>query len=62
MDSALPRGGTQWAVDRFASQDNGETILEAICQEQAIAVSDGSYEDVLVLLCMSWKVVSLPIS
>ena len=37
--------GLRWAVDRYASSDNGITIVEAIRQSQAIVVCDGSYKD-----------------
>ena len=37
--------GLRWAVDRYASPDNGTTITEAIHQSQAIAVCDGSYKE-----------------
>jgi L-aminopeptidase/D-esterase-like protein len=35
----------RWAVNRYASQDDGETIAGAISRAQAIAVCDGSYKD-----------------
>ena len=37
--------GMRWAVNRYASLDNGETIAGAIRRSQAIAVCDGSYKD-----------------
>jgi hypothetical protein len=35
----------RWAVERFAVEDGGRTIAEAIRQRKAVAVSDGSYKD-----------------
>jgi hypothetical protein len=37
--------GWRWVVERFAVVDGGQTLADAICQGQAIAVSDGSYKD-----------------
>ena len=48
--------GKQWAVERFASQDNGETVAEVIHQAQTIAMCDGSYKDSFVPLHMSWRI------
>ena len=35
----------KWAVQRFATQDEGQTVATAIRHGHAIAVSDGSYKD-----------------
>ena len=42
--NTLP-SGLSWAIDRLKNTDEGQTIAEAIQQNQAVAVSDGSLKN-----------------